>query len=156
MLLVTGFTLGHSASLAIAILDYYEPNSDYIEFLIPLTIALTAVGHLFKPAPERTHSKNWSGYTLMYLWVSFFGLIHGFGFSGYLSSLIGREADIFIPLAAFNLGIELAQLLLVLIMLVVQQLILTFFRPKRMAFRQVSYGIIIGIALVLMINNWPF
>ena len=56
-----------------------------------------------------------------------FGLIHGMGFSNYLRSLLGKEESLIKPLLAFNVGLELGQLLIVLLTLVVSFLILDIF-----------------------------
>jgi hypothetical protein len=105
--LATAFTLGHSLTLILVSLGIVRVNSNLVEFLIPLTIFLTAIGNLSLPNLNFRHTAK-----LRYAMVTGFGLIHGMGFSGYLSSLLGREANVFQPLLAFNIGIELGQILI--------------------------------------------
>ena len=100
LILVTAFTIGHSLTLALATFNVIQVRSDLIEFLIPVTIAITALVDLFKPKPS-----TGKGIQLNYIFAVFFGLIHGLGFSNYLKELLGKEASIWQPLLAFNLGL---------------------------------------------------
>ena len=88
LILVTAFTIGHSITLALATLKLVRVNSDWIEFLIPVTIAVTAVSNIFSPKPS-----SGRGIQINYVFALFFGLIHGLGFSNYLRSLLGKEAS---------------------------------------------------------------
>ena len=107
VLLVSAFTIGHSLTLVLATFQLILVNSSLIEFLIPLTIAITAGSNILNPRIRK-------GVQLNYLFAVFFGLIHGLGFSNYLKALIGKEASVFNPLLAFNIGLEAGQLLIVL------------------------------------------
>jgi hypothetical protein len=155
LIMVTGFTLGHTLSLALATIGYFRPVSELIEFLIPLTIASTAVSHLTRLSGRRVDPSKIS-FSWVYVWILLFGLVHGFGFSGYLSSLLGKEASILLPLVSFNLGIEIAQLFLVLVVLLAQQGIFLLFRPRRSSYVMVASGIVLGVSLSLIGKNWPF
>jgi len=112
VVLVTGFTLGHSLTLALAALGLIRISAPLVEVLIPVTILITAVLVIWRnrsaegPAPERL---GWVSYGL----PLGFGLIHGLGFAAYLRSLLGAEESILWPLLWFNLGLEAAQLLVV-------------------------------------------
>src|SRR5690606_30408879 len=108
LILVTAFTIGHSLTLALATTGWIRVNSDVIEFLIPVTIALTAFFNILKPKPSKSR-----GIQTNYVFALFFGLIHGLGFSNYLRALLGRESSLFEPLLAFNLGLEVGQLFIV-------------------------------------------
>jgi hypothetical protein len=90
---------------------------------------------------------------LRYIMALIFGLIHGLGFSNYLRSLLGKEASIFQPLLAFNIGLEIGQLAIVLVILC---LAFIFQRMLRVAVRDwvlVVSGIVIGFALTLIIDT---
>lgn len=104
-ILITSFTLGHSVSLALSTLRYIVIPAHIIEFLIPVTIFITAFQNFF-PRTDR-HTKFHYAFSLL------FGLIHGMGFSNYLKVLLGNEVSIIKPLFAFNLGLEIGQLLIV-------------------------------------------
>src|SRR5882672_3935873 len=80
LILVTAFTIGHSITLALATLNVITVKTAVIEFLIPLTIFITAVSNLFRQ--ETTIDKK--NIQVNYFLALFFGLIHGMGFSNYL------------------------------------------------------------------------
>ena len=105
LILVTAFTIGHSITLALSTLRIISVKVELIEFLIPLTIFITAVSNLFKNENNLT-SKS---VQLNYFFAGFFGLIHGLGFSSYLRSILGKDEKILTQLFAFNLGLELTQ-----------------------------------------------
>lgn len=142
--LVTAFTLGHSLTLALATLEVVRVNSAYIEFLIPVTILITALSNIFRGRNAGKGPMGWK-----YFLAAFFGLIHGFGFSNYLRALLGKEQDIFIPLLAFNLGVEVGQIIIVLIILVTATLLFQIFRFKHRDWILVISGACAGIAAIL-------
>jgi len=84
-------------------------NTQLIEFLIPLTIFITAVSNLFKNEAA-IDSRN---VQINYFFALFFGLIHGMGFSNYLRAILGKSHEILTPLLAFNLGLEFGQIIVV-------------------------------------------
>jgi hypothetical protein len=148
--LITAFTLGHTLTLALATIGWISVNPAWVEFLIPCTILISAIQNLnFKDSKRRNASK------LPYITVSFFGLIHGLGFSNYLQSLLGKELSIFNPLLAFNIGLECAQLIVVSSILIFTTVIMSFTRIKRIHFVYVISGIIIGLVLPMLIDLMP-
>jgi len=148
LILVTAFTIGHSITLALATLKLVKVNSDWIEFLIPVTIAVTAVSNIFSPKPS-----SGRGIPINYLFALFFGLIHGLGFSNYLRSLLGKEASIFQPLLAFNLGLEAGQLVIVTITVVVAGLLVGIVGVNRKDWALVISSIVLGMAVMMMIDT---
>jgi hydrogenase/urease accessory protein HupE len=153
LILVTAFTIGHSVTLALATLNLVRFPGNIIEFLIPITIALTALGNLFNKAGSGNRMTEQKPPRLRYIMALIFGLIHGLGFSNYLRSLLGKEASIFQPLLAFNIGLEIGQLAIVLVILC---LAFIFQRMLRVAVRDwvlVVSGIVIGFALTLIIDT---
>jgi len=141
--LVTAFTVGHSLTLALSALQLVQINAAYIEFLIPMTILFTAVSNLVLGL-----RKGKNNVKLSYLLTLFFGLIHGLGFSGYLKSILGKT-DVLIPLIAFNLGVEVGQLIIVLVVMLSTTLLWKVFRLNQQHWVLVISGICIGVALVL-------
>src|SRR5690606_34360672 len=115
VVLVTAFTIGHSLTLALSVFNLIRVNTALIEFLIPLTIVVTAFSNVATKRRRRRGNTDW----LTYSYALFFGLIHGLGFSNYLRSLLGKEESIAGPLFAFNIGLELGQLAIVFIVLVI-------------------------------------
>ena len=83
----------------------------------------------------------------------FFGLIHGMGFSNYLKSILGRDESIFTQLLAFNLGIEVGQIMIVAIFLIAGFLLVDFFGVNRRDWKLVISSAIAGIAMVLVKDN---
>ena len=153
LILVTAFTVGHSITLALATLQVVNFRSDIIEFLIPVTILITAIGNLFhKPKPSRIDGKG-NSQRLRYIAALGFGLIHGLGFSNYLRSLLGKEESIVQPLFAFNIGLEAGQLLIVLILLVIGSLFTALLKVSRHDWNLVVSGIAMGIALTLILKT---
>ncbi|MFD2034346.1 HupE/UreJ family protein [Belliella marina] len=148
LILVTAFTIGHSITLALATLNIVKVNSNLIEFLIPVTIAITAFANIIKPKPS-----NSRGIQLNYIFAIFFGLIHGLGFSNYLRSLLGREASIFQPLLAFNIGLEVGQLAIVAIFLIASSLIVGLIGVNRKEWTIAISAIVLGMSIMMMIDT---
>lgn len=110
--LVTAFTLGHSVTLALATLDLVRAPAALVEPAIAATIVLTALTaiHDQRRADAAPAGRAW---WRRYAIAGAFGLIHGLGFSGYLRALLGDEESIAMPLLAFNVGLEVGQILIV-------------------------------------------
>jgi ABC-type antimicrobial peptide transport system permease subunit len=151
LLLVTAFTIGHSITLALSVLNIINFSTKWIEFLIPVTIIITAVSNLF----IKKFSYK-SKYPLINLLAIFFGLIHGLGFSNYLKSLLGREESVVVKLLAFNLGLEIGQLLIVLAVLLLTFVCINIFKITRREYILFLSGGIFFIALEMAIQRIPF
>ncbi|MFN4234918.1 MAG: HupE/UreJ family protein [Bacteroidia bacterium] len=107
LVLITAFTIGHSLTLALSVLNLVAIKSEWIEFFIPLTILITCIFNLINlNQPLKNHYAK-------YALTLFFGLIHGLGFSYLLKSLLGKEENITLPLFAFNIGLEAGQIIIV-------------------------------------------
>ncbi|RYF64060.1 MAG: HupE/UreJ family protein [Cytophagaceae bacterium] len=155
LILVTAFTIGHSITLALATLNLITYSTALIELLIPITILITAITNFFYQEPKsrsltisRKEKQPWR-----YGLALAFGLIHGMGFSNYLRSLLGREADIIKPLLAFNIGLELGQLVIVGIVLSITYLVLNIIQSSRLRWTLIVSGVVAGMAISLIINN---
>lgn len=148
LILVTAFTLGHSLTLAFATLGWLKVNSDLIEFLIPITIAVTALFNIMKPKPV-----NSRGIQANYLFALFFGLIHGLGFSNYLQALLGKERSLFQPLLGFNLGLEVGQLAIVGIFLLASSIWVGIFGTNRKEWTLVISAVVLGMSLMMIIDT---
>lgn len=147
--LVTAFTIGHSITLALATLNLISYRTKLIELLIPVTIVLTCFINFFHKSAEYSsdiEKPSFSRYPIAMI----FGLIHGMGFSNYLRSLLGKEQSIWQPLLAFNIGLELGQLVIVAIVLIINSLLLDIFRIKKHNWNLILSGIVLGIGLALI------
>ncbi len=154
-ILVTAFTIGHSITLALSTLKIIKINSDIIEFLIPITILITCILNFFYKIPERKPWKEKASNTRYYM-ALFFGLIHGMGFSNYLRSLLGKEESIIKPLFAFNFGLELGQLIIVLISLSFTYFLINIFKVKQQDWKLILSGFIAGMTLFLIKDSAIF
>ena len=146
ILLITAFTIGHSVTLVLATFQLVTINSDLVEFLIPVTIAITASGNIINPNIS-------TGRQLNYFFALFFGLIHGLGFSNYLRALIGKEESLLNPLIAFNLGLEAGQLLIVVLFLLFSLLSLKILKINQKQWAIVVSAIILGVAIMMIVDK---
>ena len=149
--LVTAFTLGHSITLILATLNLIRVNDAWIEFLIPLTILVTSLFNIF--GKETTQSR-WKRYE-KYLLALGFGLVHGLGFSNFLRAALGFEESIVWPLFAFNVGLEVGQILILCGILFISFLMVRMVRQPQREWSLVLSGATAGIALVMMIERCP-
>ncbi|GAA4361661.1 HupE/UreJ family protein [Hymenobacter saemangeumensis] len=149
--LVTSFTLGHSLTLALATLGILSVNTSLIEALIPLTIMATAVFNISRAGLQPTRRAPML-FTASNALATGFGLIHGLGFSNYLSQLLGRGRRPVLELLAFNLGVEVGQLLIVAGILVLGFLVLRGLRVARRDWVLVVSGAALGIAALLLVQ----
>lgn len=141
--LVTAFTVGHSITLALAALDKINVDPDLIEMLIPITILISCLLNYWSLLKEKEYSTP-KGY-LIYTVILFFGLIHGLGFSNFLSAMLFEGESIITPLLGFNIGIEVAQLIIVLIVL-----LLLWVSDKLLEWKK-SVRIVLNTAVTLMV-----
>jgi hypothetical protein len=146
LILVTAFTIGHSITLALAALSIIPVNEELVEFLIPLTIFITAGSNLFKNEEAISDRKI----QINYAYALFFGLIHGLGFSNYFRAILGRDKSIVSQLLAFNLGLEFGQIIIVAIFLAVSFIFVDLFGISRRDWKMVISSAVAGIALMLM------
>lgn len=149
LILVTAFTVGHSVTLALSTLNIVSVKAELIEFLIPLTIFITAVSNLFKNENNISDSPM----QMNYVFATFFGLIHGLGFSNYLKTLLGKDQGIVTQLLAFNLGLEFGQIIIVLLFMSTAFVLVDLFGLNRRDWKMVISSGIAGISLVLMKDN---
>lgn len=106
---VTAFTVGHSITLALAVTNTLALPTVWVEFLIPVTIVATGIENLL--VHDRAHAL-WGG-RYRPVFSGLFGLVHGAGFANYLKALFVERVAV--PLFGFNVGIELGQVLVLLV-----------------------------------------
>jgi hypothetical protein len=150
VVLVTAFTIGHSLTLALSALGYIQVNSSWIEFLIPLTIAATCVNNMY----QKQHTGQKKLVSLIYIFALFFGLIHGLAFAGQFMSLEGKEGLV-AHLLAFNLGIEVAQLLIVLVILLLSYLAVQRLKLSRTVWLRSASALILVVSLFWAYQRFP-
>jgi hypothetical protein len=151
LILVTAFTLGHTLTLALATMDLVRISTNLIEFLIPVTIVITAIMNII----QRSQAADAASHRVKYAIALFFGLIHGLGFSNYLRSLLGIEQDLLLPLFSFNLGLELGQIMIVLAVLLLSFILVNLVGMKRREWNLILSGAALGVSLILCVERWP-
>ena len=152
LILVTAFTIGHSITLALATLELIKYDLELIEFLIPLTISITALANLFNRDRRRFEVTQRKGY-INYFFAGFFGTIHGLGFSSYLKVLLGAEQNIIKPLFAFNIGLEIGQMVIMILFLTLSTVFVDFFGVDRRDWKLIISSIILGISVTLILGT---
>jgi hypothetical protein len=105
---ITAFTVGHSITLALAVTGLLTVPSSIVEFLIPVTIVATGIENLL----VRDRNTAAFGWKYRPVFAGVFGLVHGAGFANYLKALFLDH--IALPLLGFNVGIELGQIVVLL------------------------------------------
>ncbi len=149
LILVTAFTIGHSLTLAMATLQIINVDSSLIEFLIPVTIFITAVSNLVN-RDKQSHQQNMR---LNYGFALFFGFIHGMGFSNYLQALLGRDESIITQLFAFNIGLEVGQIIIVGVFMLIGLIFNRLASLSRRDWNTIVSSAVMGIAITLMIET---
>lgn len=151
LVLATVFTITHCVSLALSVYEIMQVNISWIEFLIPLTILFTALFNVRYYRKDGT----FGALVLHLLATAFFGLIHGFGFSNYFNMLMAEEVDKIVPLLGFALGIEISQLLIILLALSITGLAYFKFGVKKGHWVAVCSIIIALITIPMLLNTFP-
>jgi uncharacterized membrane protein YfcA len=151
VVLVTAFTIGHSITLVLSALRLVHVNTRWIEFLIPLTIVATAINNLLQRKQQVDHP---SRLPMIYFFALFFGLIHGLAFANSLLSLIGGD-NLVVPLLAFNLGIEAAQLLVVAIILAISFIFVQLMHIRRTWWVWSVSTLVLLASLKMAFERWP-
>ncbi|ANF51264.1 HupE / UreJ protein [Chryseobacterium glaciei] len=150
LILVTAFTIGHSITLALSILDIVRVSSNWVEFLIPVTIVLTSLGNILMKNKKNGLMK------LNYYLALIFGLIHGMGFANTARIMIAKSQSIFFPLLGFNIGLELGQIVIVFAILIILFISLKIFKiNKKDWILFVSSGVF-ALSLKMALERIPF
>lgn len=150
--LVTVFTAGHTLSLTLSVYNWVTINAAWVEFLIPLTIFITALFNIFTAGRGPQKEK----FGLIFFAALFFGLIHGLGFFNYFKSIVAVEEDKFLPLLEFALGIETAQVVIVLLVLILNFIFQSVFRCNKRDWIIVVSAIVTGVALTMLSASYPY
>ena len=150
LILVTVFTLGHTVALLLNVFNLISVRGVLVEFLIPISILITAIFTLLNGGkPGRPASQS----IIMFITL-FFGIIHGLGFSTYFKSLLsGSPTDKLLPLFEFALGIEAAQVIVVVCVLVLSYIVQTFTKFNKRDWTLVLSAFVVGVVLPMIIDN---
>ena len=149
LVLVTAFTIGHSVTLVLSSLDILIIQSNIIEFLIPITIFLTALNNVIGSNSEEKRSKMNKNYVM----ALFFGFIHGMGFSNYFKALLMDSTSVTLPLLVFNIVIELGQIIVVFFIVSVAYLFLNKLKVRHRDWNVFVSGAAAGMSLIFILEN---
>lgn len=143
LLLATAFTIGHSITLALAVYDVIKFPTNWVEFFIPVTIMIMGLLDLLK---EKKSTQS-----IEFVITVLFGLIHGMGFSNFLRATLmpGEENLLGWQLLFFNIGLEVGQIMVVLVILFLLQILFKIIKEKK--FGIVQKGLTI---LVILWSLW--
>lgn len=150
LILVTAFTIGHSLTLILSVLDIIRFSSRWVEFLIPCTIIATAISNLFqkKFTPKSIR--------INYFLALFFGLIHGMGFANAIRFMLAKDQSLGWGLFGFNVGLEAGQIIVVIIILLLAWAILTLFKINRREWVIFVSAGIFSLALKMVLERIPW
>lgn len=149
LVLVTAFTIGHSLTLALSVLDIIRFSARWVEFLIPCTIILTAVSNLFqKKFTTRSIRIN-------YFLALSFGLIHGMGFANTIRFMLIKGQSLALGLFGFNLGLEVGQIVVVIAILLLAHLAVNILKLKRREWVVFVSAAVFSIALQMALERIP-
>jgi hypothetical protein len=146
LILVTAFTIGHCITLALSSFDIIRVKSNWVEFLIPCTIVITALDNiLFKG--KRPYQ---------FYFALFFGLIHGMGFANTARMMLAKEQSITIRLLGFNIGLELGQIAMVLAILIVFTILSKITKLNQREWLLITSSAAGAVALQMALERIPF
>lgn len=152
LILATLFTVGHTVSLILSVFGVVTVDSTVIEFLIPITILITALYNIFKWA-RKAGGKN-DSLTFISVTTLFFGIIHGLGFSNYFKVVLPPSADEkLLPVLEFALGIEAAQIIVVLAMLLLSFVMQEFLRLAKRDWILIISAFVAGVVVPMIIGS---
>lgn len=149
LLLVSMFTLGHTLSLVLAAYGIVSVNGKLVEFLIPVTIIIAAIYNVFMASKKNKDSKI----GLLFFTTLFFGLVHGLGFAREFKMFAGQSENKVELLIEFALGIEIAQVIIVFVVLFLGFLCQTIFRFNRRDWVMVLSSIVIGLVIPMIFQS---
>lgn len=150
LLLVTVFTVAHTLALLLSVFGVIIIKGNLVDFLIPITILIVSFFNLFTASKS---AKNESISVILFVTL-FFGIIHGLGFANSFNAIHrGSPQSKLLPIAEFALGIETAQIIVILIVLILSYIVQTFFRFSKRDWTLVMSSFIIGVVLPLIIQS---
>lgn len=149
LILVTAFTIGHSLTLALSVLDVIRFSSKWVEFLIPCTIVITALSNLFqKQFTARSIRIN-------YFLALGFGLIHGMGFANTIRFLLAKDQSLVTGLLGFNIGLEVGQIVVVATILLVAEAVTSTLKINRREWVIFLSAAVFSLAMQMVVERMP-
>jgi hypothetical protein len=150
LILVTAFTIGHSITLVLSVLDFIRFSSRWVEFLIPCTIVTTAISNLFQ---KKFTAKS---IRINYFLALFFGLIHGMGFASIIRFMLAKDQSFGWGLFGFNVGLEAGQIVVVAIILFISFILMNLLKINRREWVIFLSAGIFSLALKISLERLSF
>ncbi len=150
LILVTAFTIGHSLTLVLSVLDVIRFSGRWVEFLIPCTIFITALNNLLQ-----IDTRGRSARINYYLALGF-GLIHGMGFANAIRIMLAKDQELGWGLFGFNVGLEAGQIFVVFIILSLAYFCLNTIKIKRRDWIFFISSAVFALSVKMAIERWPF
>ncbi len=150
LVLITAFTIGHAITLFLSVLELINLNIDWVEFLIPCTILVTAMMNLlFQKQQVASHA-------IQYGMALGFGLIHGLGYANYIRMILSADQQLLWGLFSFNLGLEAGQIVVVCLVLLTVWVSSMIHAKAHMRWVSFVSAFVLFFALKLAIERFPF
>lgn len=150
LILVTAFTVGHSLTLILSVLDIIRFPSRWVEFLIPCTIVFTSISNLFQK--KFTHKSIRINYFL----ALFFGLIHGMGFANTIRFMLASDQNLGWGLFGFNVGLEAGQLVVVALLLFFTFILMNLLKVNRREWVLFIAAAVFALSFKMALERLPF
>lgn len=152
-ILVTAFTVGHAITLALATFDVVHATPRIVEPLIAATIVFMGIAAIGDQLVSPTERGRVVAMRRRSATAGIFGLIHGLGFASTLHAILGAEQSITVPLVAFNVGLEIGQLLIVSIFFALGLAAHRWLNVRRRDWVLILAGAATGIGLTLLVDR---
>lgn len=149
LVLVTAFTVGHALTLFLSAMDLFQLRDAWVEFAIPCTIVLSALANLRKAAGQGSDK-------LQYAIALVFGLVHGMGYANTIRFMLSKEQSLLWSLFSFNVGLEVGQIFVVLLMLLASIAVIRTGFFNRREWVLVYSALVMGLAIQIVIERNPF
>ncbi len=147
LVVITAFTVGHSLTLALSVLQVISISSHWVEILIPITILLTAA----QQWRGRSHDQRQN--LLLYGSALFFGFIHGMGFANNIRFMLSQDQSLGWGLLGFNLGLEAGQLVFMAFFLVLAQGVVHFLRLEKQQWTRSVAVLTFALSLYMIVQR---
>jgi hypothetical protein len=150
LILVTAFTVGHTITLILSTKRIIEVNQNWVEFLIPCTIVVTAISNLF----QKTFTSK--AIRINYFLALFFGLIHGLAFANVLRLILAPEQSFALSMFSFSVGLESGQILIVFLILLLSQFFIGVLKIQRLHWVIFLSAVVFGLAMEMALQRLPW
>src|SRR6185437_9846312 len=147
LILVTAFTVEHTITLILSTKRIIEVNQNWVEFLIPCTIVVTAISNLF----QKTFTSK--AIRINYFLALFFGLIHGLAFANVLRLILAPEQSFALSMFSFSVGLESGQILIVFLILLLSQFFIGVLKIHRLHWVIFLSAVVFGLAMAMALQR---